>query len=255
MDLAQAKHAFITGGAHGIGLGLADALAARGVRVTITDIDGEALQNALRTRPTMRGHAFDTRDRAAWAEAKAQAEAALGPVDILINNAGIGPNGREFAEMSPGSFDRIIAINLVGVFNGVSAFAADMRARKTGHIVNVSSMAGIASAYPGLGAYAVSKFGVVALTETLHIELAPHGVGVSVLCPGMIQTNLGFTTAKLNDMKNAPGPMPESAMSPAEVAEHTLRGIEDNALFILTHKDRWASVEQRMLVLKQAFGA
>lgn len=130
MNLADAKHAFITGGASGIGLGIAEALAGRGIAVTIADVDRPALQSVVTSRSgKWRSQEFDTRDRKAWATAKAEAEAAFGPVDILINNAGIGPDGRDLADMNPESFDRVVSINLVGVFNGVSAFAADLRAR------------------------------------------------------------------------------------------------------------------------------
>ena len=136
MDISTAKHAFITGGASGLGLGMADALLARGVPVTIADIDAEAIAEVLASRGnSFRGCLLDVRDRDAWAKAKAEAEAAFGPVDVLILNAGISPNGRPFAEMDPESFDRILAINLGGVANGIFAFAADLHARGRGHIV------------------------------------------------------------------------------------------------------------------------
>src|SRR3546814_4408078 len=88
--------------------------------------------------------------------------------------------------MEPESFDRILAINLVGIANGVFTFAAAMRERKRGHIVNTSSQAGLTASVPGVGAYAVAKFGVTALSEGLRQEMAPQGVGVTVLCPGYI---------------------------------------------------------------------
>ena len=151
MDLSQAKHAFITGGASGLGLGIADALARRGVAVTIADINEDSLKEVLATRGNQfRGVRLDTRDRENWQKAKAEAEAAFGPVDILVNNAGISPNGREFADMDPESFDRILAINLVGIVNGIFAFGADMRERGNGHIVNTSSQAGLTAGIPAL---------------------------------------------------------------------------------------------------------
>jgi NAD(P)-dependent dehydrogenase (short-subunit alcohol dehydrogenase family) len=140
MNVENARHAFITGGASGIGLAIAEALAARGVRVTIADVNREALDAVLAANAgTMRGTCLDVRDRAGWATAKAEAEAAFGPVDILINNAGIASIGFEIADMDPEAFDRVVAVDLTGVFNGVSAFAADMRARRQGHIVNTAS--------------------------------------------------------------------------------------------------------------------
>ncbi|MDG2005662.1 MAG: SDR family NAD(P)-dependent oxidoreductase, partial [Novosphingobium sp.] len=115
MDLKQTKHAFITGGASGIGLGIADALAKRGLHITIADINEESLAEVIGTRGNQfRGIVLDTRDREAWARAKHEAEAALGPVDILCNNAGIAPNGQPLAEMNPESYDIILDINLGG---------------------------------------------------------------------------------------------------------------------------------------------
>jgi NAD(P)-dependent dehydrogenase (short-subunit alcohol dehydrogenase family) len=257
MDLGTARHAFITGGASGIGLGIADALAARGIAVTIADADAASLQSVLAGRQgRWRAENFDTRDRQRWAAAKAAAEAAFGPVDVLVNNAGIGPNGRDFADMPPDSFDRILGINLVGVFNGVSAFAADLRARRHGHIVNTASMAGLAFGHPGIGAYTVAKFGVVGLTETLRSELAPHGVGVSVLCPGLVQTNLPQNTLKLGgELRDGTVSLPEGGITPAQVAVQVLDGITRNLPYIVTHPQQWPAVEKRFTALREAFRA
>jgi NAD(P)-dependent dehydrogenase (short-subunit alcohol dehydrogenase family) len=254
MDLSQAKHAFITGGASGIGLGIADALSARNIAVTIADIDSESLAKTVASREgRLRGQRLDTRDRKAWLAAKETAEAALGPVDILVNNAGIAPNGREFADMDPESFDRIIAINLTGVFNGVSTFADGMRMRGHGHIVNTSSLAGLTYGFPGLGAYSAAKFGVVALTECLRLEMAPHGVGVSVLCPGLVATNLPQTTLKLGgEIRGAAGAMPAGGILAADVGEMVVRGIAQNMLYIITHENQWPAMEMRMNALRDA---
>lgn len=257
MDLAQAKHAFITGGANGIGLGIADALAGRGIGVTIADIDPDALAAAVSSRGgKLRGQQLDTRDRQGWAQAKAEAEAALGPVDILVNNAGIAPDGRMLADMDPAAFDRMIAINLTGVFNGVSAFAADMRERGRGHIVNTASTAGLAMPYPTIGGYAASKFAVVGMTEILRLEMARHGVGVSVLCPGLVATNLAQSTSRIDGV-DRPGKLGEgmeaSLMTPDQIAAIVLRGIEQDKLYIVTHGDSWPPVEQRNNAVRDAY--
>jgi NAD(P)-dependent dehydrogenase (short-subunit alcohol dehydrogenase family) len=254
MNLSTAKHAFISGGASGLGLGMADAFLKRGICVTIADIDAEALAAATAERGNaIRGALLDTRERAQWASAKAEAEAALGPVDILCNNAGISPNGKEFADMDAESFDRILAINLGGIVNGVFAFAADMRVRGRGHIVCTSSQAGLVTTVPGVGAYSVAKFGVTALGEQLRREMAPHGVGVSVLCPGYVQTNLAATTVKVGgEVRNYTGAMPPSTITPADVGEMVAEGIEQDAAFIITHKDVWRGVEKRMEAIKEA---
>ncbi|HMP55132.1 MAG TPA: SDR family oxidoreductase [Novosphingobium sp.] len=254
MDLSTARHAFITGGASGIGLGIADALAARGLAVTLADIDAEALAEVVAARgPAFRGVVLDTRDREGWISARDEAEAASGPVDVLVNNAGIAPDGKLWSEADPDSFDRIIAINLTGVFNGVWAFAGAMRARGRGHIVNTSSQAGLAASMPGVGAYSVAKFGVTALSENLRKELAGSGVGVSVLCPGLVQTNLGRNTAKISGVVRSENlEMPPSDVTPAAVGRMVVRGIEADAPYIITHKSAWRGQEDRFAAIRQA---
>lgn len=254
MDLSQATHAFVTGGASGIGLGIADALAARGLKVTIADVNSDALSEVLAARGgSFRGVQFDVRDRGAWQRAKRDAVAAFGAVDVLINNAGIAPNGQNFADMEPESFDRILSINLVGIFNGVHTFAPEMRDWGKGHIVNTSSQAGLNASIPGVGAYAVAKFGVTALSENLRTELAPHGVGVSALCPGYVQTNLAANTTRIGgDVRQYTAAMPASHVTPEDVGRIVVQGIEADAPYILTHSDAWPGIEKRMLAIKAA---
>ncbi len=255
MKLSEARHAFISGGASGLGLGMADALARRGIAVTIADVNEESLAQVTASRGnSLRGVVLDVRDRQAWASAKAQAEQALGPVDILICNAGISPNGRAFADMEPESFDRIMAINLTGVVNGIFAFVAEMRERGKGHIVLTSSQAGLVTTIAGVGAYSVAKFGVTALGEQLRHELAESGVGVSVLFPGYVQTNLAANTVRVGGEVRAyhGGPMPESDVTPADVGEMVADAIERNASHIVTHKDVLRGVEKRFDAIREA---
>lgn len=254
MDLSTAKHAFITGGASGLGLGMADALLKRGIAVTIADIDAEAIAQVVAARGNgARGQLLDVRDREAWAQAKLEAEAKFGPVDVLICNAGISPNGSEFADMEPESFDIILQINLMGVVNGIFTFASEFRDRGSGHIVVTSSQAGLITTVSGVGAYSVAKFGVTALGEQLRREMAPHGVGVSVLCPGYVQTNLGANTVKVGGkVRQYTGTMPESTIQAADVGEMVADGIERDAAHIITHPDVWRGVEKRMLTIKDA---
>src|SRR5207302_651264 len=117
---------------------------ARGIAVTLADANAASLAKVTEGRADkIQGALLDVRDRDGWSRGKAEAERAFGPVDILVNNAGIAPDGRELADMDPGSFDRVIQINLVGVFNGISAFGQSIRAAGRGHIVNTASMAGL----------------------------------------------------------------------------------------------------------------
>jgi len=248
------KAAFITGGASGIGLAIGRALAQAGAKVTLADIDQAQMDKVAGEFPEAFLVRLDVRDRDAWKAAKAAAEAQFGPVDILVNNAGIGPDGRPFAEMDPAAFDRVIAINMTGVFNGVSTFAADMQARGRGHIVNTSSMAGL-MINPTLGAYTVAKFGVVGLSEVLRAELAPHGVGVSVLCPGLIETRLGETTTAAGSERPTGASRSQSArgLDAAIVGERTLDAIRNDELYILTHGEYRRFVARRSEALLAAF--
>jgi NAD(P)-dependent dehydrogenase (short-subunit alcohol dehydrogenase family) len=258
MELAQAKHAFVTGGASGIGLGIADALAARGLAVTLADIDAPALDCVIGQRsPRFCGQVLDVRDREGWTRAKAEAEAAFGPVDVLVNNAGIGPDGAEIADLTPESFDRILGIDLIGVFNGIHAFAAGMRARGRGHIVNTASIAGLFASAPGVSAYAIAKFGVVAMSETLRGELVPHGVGVSVLCPGFVATNIIANTARISGIAtDYDGDMePGTGMSPGRAGDIVVAGIEADRFYILTHPEMWPLVAQRHQAIAADFAA
>jgi NAD(P)-dependent dehydrogenase (short-subunit alcohol dehydrogenase family) len=258
MRLSEANHAFITGGGSGIGLGIADALAARGLAVTIVDVDAAALESVAAARgDRFAGHLLDVRDRDGWARIKAEAESRFGPVDVLANNAGIGPDGAGFAEITPEAFDRIVGINLVGVFNGVHAFAAEMKARARGHIVNTSSVAGLFASAPGTSAYGAAKFGVTAMSEALRAELAPHGVGVSVLCPGFVATNIIGNTARISGVESDydGGGFPPDAMTPAAAGEIVARGIEANDLYILTHPEMGPMVKGRHDAIEAAFAA
>jgi NAD(P)-dependent dehydrogenase (short-subunit alcohol dehydrogenase family) len=244
------QHAFITGGASGIGLAMAGALRDEGAVVTIADYDRDRLA-PLR-------HAFncvflDVRHRANWATAKADAEAALGPVAILCNNAGVGPDLVELADTDPATFERMIAIKLLGTYNGIHSFAADMRARSEGHIVNTASMAGLET-HARLGAYTAAMFGIVGLSEVLRAELAPHGIGVSVLCPGMVATDLPATTAKA-DGRHDPA-APQQAMpgiDPARVAARVVAGISGDWPYILTHGERKTGPAARLEAILEAF--
>lgn len=255
MNLSNANHAFITGGASGIGLGIADALEKRGVRVTIADINEEALAEVLATRSNaLRGVLLDVRDRDQWQAVKTKAEAVFGPVDVLVNNAGIAPDGMELADSVPESFERIFAINFMGVYNGIATFGAGIRALGKGHILNVASMAGLSSDRPTAGAYAASKYAVVSLSETLRAEMTPHGIGVSVMCPGLVMTNLPENTARVVGNAKARGKMP-GGLDAGVAGEMAVRGIERGSFYILTSFDRDAPIRKRFEEQLAAFAA
>lgn len=249
MSKVAGKTCFITGGASGIGLALGRALAARGCRVALADVNEEALEQVARDFSEVETVVLDVRNRDQWQAARQWVERRFGPVDILVNNAGVmGEGGDSFADrglidQTPESFDRIIAINLTGVFNGIHTFGQGMAERGSGHIVNTSSTQGVMSC-ANVGAYCASKFGVVGLSESLQQELEPYGVGVSVLCPGVVQTNLATSTNRLAGLPPVTMPAGYGA-DPAGVAHQVIAAIESNSLYIFTHGEYLHPVAQR----------
>ncbi|MAF49637.1 MAG: SDR family NAD(P)-dependent oxidoreductase [Rhodospirillales bacterium] len=193
MDDLTGKCAFVTGGASGIGFGMAEALAGAGMKVVIADIEANALEQAAAKLKSSGAavHAIqlDVTDRAAMESAAADAEEAFGAVDVVCNNAGVCWRGF-MTDASYDDWDWVLGVNLGGVVNGIRTFVPRLIARgEGGHVVNTASMAGL-MASPGNSVYCTSKFAVVGLSEGLRKELAPKGIGVTVLCPAAVNTNI-----------------------------------------------------------------
>ena len=181
-------HIVITGGARGIGLATAKAFAAAGARVAIGDIDDELATQQAEAIGVF-GHRVDVTDKSSFAKLLEAAEDALGPVDVLVNNAGIMPLG-PLPEEPDEVTSRIVSINLLGVINGTKLAMDRMVPRRTGHIVNVSSAVGRV-AVPHAATYSATKFAVVGLTEAVRGELRGTGVQASVILPAIVNTDLG----------------------------------------------------------------
>ncbi|HEY6455989.1 MAG TPA: SDR family NAD(P)-dependent oxidoreductase [Steroidobacteraceae bacterium] len=247
--------AFVTGGSSGIGLGLVKVLAAAGMKVAFTYRQAQHRDQALeyfRQYPGQRVHAIrlDVTDRAGFTLAANEAEQVLGgPVQLLINNAGVGVHGlMEHATYA--DWDWVMGVNVGGVINGLTTFLPRMLASGLpGHIVNVSSIGGIA-ALGSVGLYATSKFAVVGLSEALRTDMVGRPIGVSVYCPGPVQSNIGDSARSrppelAHSGYAAPGkehgaPTPEfmvHAMDAVTAAEYVLDGIRHNRLFILSHPE------------------
>jgi NAD(P)-dependent dehydrogenase (short-subunit alcohol dehydrogenase family) len=200
------RTAFITGGAQGIGLGIARALAREGAALAIADIDTAALAAAeaeLGARTAVRGYRLDVRDRAAYAAVADAAEADLGPVSLLVNNAGVGLGVLQTlsAEITYATWDYVVGVNLGGVNNGVQTFLPRMLERGTeGHILTTASAAGLV-VFPERSSgytYHASKFAVIGLTEALRRGLDDEGlpIGAGVLIPGMVATGVGANSVR-----------------------------------------------------------
>ena len=183
------RTAFVTGGANGVGIGLVRALLAQGCNVAIADIRPAHIDAALEAldNPKAMGVAVDVSSRAALARAADAVEAKFGVVSLLFNNAGVNLF-QSIEESSYDDWDWIMGVNLHGPINGVMTFVPRMiRAGKGGYIVNTASMAAFLAA-SACGIYNTTKFAVHGLSGSLRASLAQHGIGVSVLCPGLVKS-------------------------------------------------------------------
>jgi NAD(P)-dependent dehydrogenase (short-subunit alcohol dehydrogenase family) len=234
MPSHRPSRVLVTGAASGLGLSLVKALVARGDRVLATDVQAD--------RPDVVPAAadylpLDVRSDAAWDAALAHVRQAWGGLDLLVNNAGVAAGGRiDVASMD--EWHWIVDINLLGVVRGCRTFTPMFKEQGSGHIVNTASLAGLVHA-PGMSAYNTVKAGVVALSETLSHELAPHGVAVSVVCPSFFRTNLGASFQGADtEMEEAGRKMVSGSKRTAdEVAAVVVKGIDARKDIILTDRD------------------
>lgn len=253
------RNAFITGGASGIGLGIAKAFARAGARVAIADISEDHLQSAVddmrQEGLNFRPFRLDVTDRRQYDDVAAAAEAALGPISIVVLNAGVGILA-PILDAGHADWNWILGVNLDGTMNGVRTFTPRLRKQRLGgHVLATASLGGLAASSIG-GIYSASKFGIIAAMQCLRKELAPDAIGVSVLCPGVVNTNVhkpydtrptgdesaryAISAEQERDLKA----MMEQGMSPEEVGDLAVQGIRENQPYILTHDAR-ALIEQR----------
>src|SRR5262245_61164297 len=192
MKEVKDKVAFITGGASGIGLAMAKVFVREGMNVVIADIRRDHLDEAIASfdgAGAVHAIELDVSDREAMSRAAGETERVFGKVHVLCNNAGIGLGG-PLKLATYDDWDWIMNVNLWGVINGVQTFLPRILAHgEGGHIVTTSSMSGFLPTF-GAGLYITTKFAVVGLSEALRTELAGDNIGVSVLCPGPVQTNI-----------------------------------------------------------------
>jgi NAD(P)-dependent dehydrogenase (short-subunit alcohol dehydrogenase family) len=261
------KVAFVTGGNSGIGLGIARACANAGMKVAITYRSKEHLDEAMKHFADVanRVHAInvDVTDRAAMAKAAAETVRVFGKVHVLVNNAGVGI----LVPLSSATFDDWdwgMGVNVNGVFNGVHAFLPHIKAHNEGgQIVTTASMGGLVVGSTA-GIYSTSKFAVVGMMEALRAELLDTNIGVSVFCPGMVNSNIRRSdrnrpadlaetgmqpdprraAAMAEAAKNNPAAAPPG-MDPLEAGERVLRGIRNNDLYILTHPEFEQGIKDR----------
>jgi NAD(P)-dependent dehydrogenase (short-subunit alcohol dehydrogenase family) len=270
-DLAG-RTAFVTGAASGIGLGIATALSQAGVKVMLCDIEEEALAKAISglklTNADVDGVRADVSLKAELQVAADATVARYGRVHILVNNAGVGGGGG-YGRWTDASWNWALGVNLMSVIWGIEIFGPLIEAHgEGGQIVSTASISGL---IPGASpSYNVTKYGVVALSEGLRATLAPRGIGVSVLCPGIIRTQI------MNSRRNLPerfagavetppteGPIAEfikefqerlsKGIDPLYVGELVREGIENDWPYIFTDTEFEPKIDDRFAAIKQGF--
>jgi NAD(P)-dependent dehydrogenase (short-subunit alcohol dehydrogenase family) len=245
MTLVSNPRAVVTGGGSGLGRAFSVALAKRGGRVLIADTNVETgEETAALVRSAGGAAAVVSCDVAKKEQVEALPELMkerFGGTDLVFNNAGVAASG-PVGEIPLSDWEWLMGINLWGVIYGCLAFLPHFRAQRSGHFVNVASAAGLLAG-PRLAPYNVAKAGVIALSETLCVELEPDGIGVTVLCPTFVRTNIHKTSRSHGEGTRESGDrLIERAKTTAdEVAERTLRGVERNELYVVPQADgRWA---------------
>ncbi|MCW2367770.1 NAD(P)-dependent dehydrogenase (short-subunit alcohol dehydrogenase family) [Sphingobium sp. B7D2B] len=269
------KTAFITGGASGMGWGMAKAFGEAGMRVIIADIRQDALDQAMegfaKTNLAVHAIKLDVADRDGWARAADEAEAQFGKIHVLALNAGVGVTGSMLTATYK-DWDFNMSVNVGGVVNGlVTMLPRMLKHGEEGQIVVTSSTGGF-SAVGNAGLYCAAKFCVAGMFESLATDLRGTALGASVFFPGPVQTQLGSTTdatrpehlrndapppapeavGAKKDARPAPGFDPSLFMSSEEVGERVLRGIRRRDLFIMTHPEFQRGIEARSKALVRA---
>lgn len=252
------KTIFITGGGGGIGGGMARAFAERGARIVLADLSPEFAQEEAETLPPgteVLIVKLEVRHPDSWQRAKEAVAKRFGEVDVLCNNAGISTGFGPLLDVTPEAFENVMAINVAGVFNGTRTFAPEMVARRAGHIVNTSSMNGL-TPFGSFAAYSASKFAVLGLSDALREELAPAGVGVSTLFPGLTRSLMAQhdAAASAADDPERAAMIEANMMDPLWLGRAVVKAVQNDEAYIVTHpayRDSLAARQQRILA---AFG-
>lgn len=264
------KVAFVTGGASGIGLGIVKALLGAGAKVTIADLRQDHLDAAVADlarqglRERVHGVRLDVSDRAGMARAAAEVEQRFGKVHVLVSNAGVGIEG-PLRRATYDDWDFGLGVNLGGVINGIQTFVPRIRAHgEGGHVVNTASLAGLVWMPSFMTVYTTSKAAVIALSECLRDDLIPDRIGVSVLCPGPVKSNIheagrnrpdkfrgssGFAEAEANLAQRVVSPL---WMDPEVVGGKVLRAILNDEFYIITHGEWRDAFMQRAQAIADA---
>lgn len=263
MKEVSGKVAFITGGASGIGLGITRVFVDAGIKAVIADLRQDHLDDALdyfernKQRDSIHPIQLDVTDRNAMLKAADETESVFGKVHILVNNAGVGVTG-PISNATYADWDFGLGVNLGGVVNGIQTFLPRIRSHgEGGHIVNTSSLSALVVMPAHMAIYVASKAAVIALSEALSTELPNENIGVTVLCPGPIKSNIhelaqnrpeqfrkdsGFLEAELQLGQRQVSDM---WMEPEDVGKMILDAVLNNKLYIITHGEWRPAAEAR----------
>jgi NAD(P)-dependent dehydrogenase (short-subunit alcohol dehydrogenase family) len=268
MRAFEGKTAVVTGAGSGIGLGLARTFARQGMAVVLCDLHGGRLDAALAEVRGLGARAIavatDVSDRAAVEHAAQETVKAFGAVHVVCNNAGVTLHGKSVADVSAQEWDWIVGVNLYGVIHGVQTFLPLIRAHGgEGHIVNTASISGFhVRRGRRSGAYAVTKYAVVALSESLNNDLLDTPIGVSVLAPAAVNTRIHTSAANRparfggpyeNPGNNPLGEEIKSGLHPDEVGERVLRAIRNRELYVFTHMQSREWLRERHAAIDAAY--
>jgi NAD(P)-dependent dehydrogenase (short-subunit alcohol dehydrogenase family) len=265
----KGKTAIVTGAASGIGLGIAKALAHAGANIVLADLRPEPLEVARKaiqaTGVRVVAVTVDVSDPDSVAAAGKAALDAFGALQIAVNNAGVAMHGTPVENVTLQEWEWVAGVNVKGVINGIRTFVPMIRGHgQGGHVVNTGSISSLfVRNGRNQGAYAMTKYAVLALSEALEQELAGSGIGVSILCPGGVNTSIFTSAATRPDrfggsysrrgQKATKSASATGMLAPDVVGRRVLQAIQDNEFYILTHTGERAAIGARFDRIRAAF--
>lgn len=247
----------ITGAASGLGKELALNYAKQGAKICVADIHQERAEATVSETSSLGAEAFfqtlDVRSTENFNQARDEILKRWSGIDIVINNAGVASAGR-FDAIELDTWEWLLSINLMGVIRGCKTFTPVFKQQRSGHFVNIASMAGLLNP-PGMADYNVAKAGVIALSETLRAELAPWNIHTTVVCPSFFKTNLGeslrSTDAHFGDAFRKL--LEKSELSASDIAEIIVTAVAQGEFLVLPHDDARLAYQLKCADPEQAF--
>jgi len=265
----KGKTAIVTGAASGIGLGIAKALAHAGANIVLADLRPEPLEAARKAIESIGvrtiGVTIDVSDAASVAAAGQAALDEFGVLHIAVNNAGVAMHATPLEQVTPEEWDWVIGVNIKGVINGIRTFVPLIRSHgQGGHVVNTGSVSSLfVREGRNQGAYAMTKYAVLALSEALEQELKGSGIGVSILMPGGVNTAIFDSAATRPDRFGGTYRRPEQEalkaafapgmLAPEVVGRRVLQAMQDDEFYVLTHTTERDIISERLDRIKTAF--